>query len=437
MDAAEQSPNERLRIAVVGCGSRWGWQLANGGSYGVGPDFAKFADYVAVCDADSNRVQAAQELVKNWNRKRPDVASDYRKLIDRDDIDAIVVFTPDHWHTKVAVEAMRSGKDVYCEKPLTLTIDEGRLLCDVTTKTGRILQVGTQQRSLRSFQLAVALVRAGRLGDVRKITCGVGGAPTSPSIPVAEVPATLDWNQWLGPAPMTDYRYAPGADNETKSWSRCHYEFRWWYEYSGGKLTDWGAHHVDIATWVLGKEMTGPVRVEPLEIEHPVEFKDGQPIVSDRYNTASRFEIRVTYDDGKVLMIDSDERNGLLIEGDQGRIFVNRGTLAGVPVDELESNPISEAVLAEVNRDLLKSGGDGNSGSLAHVRNFFECLRDRGKPTSDVWAHHRALSTCHLAAIAARLNRTLLYDPNEQRIVDDQLAQTMLGREKRNGFEIE
>ena len=193
------------------------------------------------------------------------------------------ITTPDHWHAKIAIEAMRAGKDVYCEKPMTLTIDEGRQICEVCEQTGRIVQIGTQQRSGRQFIQAIALIQEGRLGTLKKATCSIGGAPTSPEIPVAKAPSHLDWNQWQGPVADVPFRYKPGPNGETKSWSRCHYEFRWWYEYSGGKLTDWGAHHVDIATWGLGKTETGPASVTPLKVVHPVEFKDGYPVDPEKF----------------------------------------------------------------------------------------------------------------------------------------------------------
>ena len=165
------------------------------------------------------------------------------------------------------------------KKPMTLTIEEGQLICKVCKKKGAVFQVGTQQRSSRQFIQAVAMIRDGRIGKLTKVQCGIGGGPTSPEIPVAQPPKSFDWDRWLGPAPQVDYCFKAGAPNIIKSWSRTHYEFRWWYEYSGGKLTDWGAHHVDIATWGMDKMHTGPVSVDPVMVEHPVEFKDGYPTV--------------------------------------------------------------------------------------------------------------------------------------------------------------
>ncbi|MCA9106393.1 MAG: Gfo/Idh/MocA family oxidoreductase, partial [Planctomycetales bacterium] len=416
-----RNANDRPTVAVVGCGSRWD-QRATGrdGRYGLGKEFPKFGDIVAVCDADTTRVERAQGLVKEWLDVAPDTTGDYRAIIDRDDIDVVHIVTPDHWHAKVAIEAMLSGKDVYCEKPMTLTIDEGIQLCEVQKRTGRVFQVGTQQRSMGQMLRAIALIRAGRIGRVTNVTCSIGGAPTSPEIPVAEAPAQLDFNQWLGPAPLAEFRHLAGAQNEVQAWQRTHYEFRWWYEYSGGKLTDWGAHHVDIATWGMGKDETGPIEIHPDHVKHPVDFVDGNPVQVDRYNTATEFSIRSVYADGMQLVIRHDGDNGILFEGTEGRIFVNRGRLTGKAVEDLESNPLPEGALEEVYGRPLTD----------HVTNFFSAVADRGSTVSDPHTHHRALTTCHLAGIAARLGRALRWDPEAQQIVDDPQAQAIVARAK-------
>jgi predicted dehydrogenase len=343
-------------------------------------------------------------------------------------IDVVHISTPDHWHAKIAIEAMLAGKDVYCEKPLTLTIEEGRQICEVCRKTGRVFQVGTQQRSARQFIQAIAMIRAGRLGDLRKVTCGIGGAPFSPTLPSTAPPGHLDWNRWLGPAPAADYHFLAGAANIIGNWSRCHYEFRWWYEYSGGKLTDWGAHHVDIATWGMDKTDTGPVAVDPIMVKHPVPFEDGYPTIDNQYNTATEFHIRATYTDGVELSIHHDKDNGILFEGTEGRIFVNRGRLTGKPVEELDSNPLPDGALEQVYKDRPLTD---------HVGNFFAAVKAREEPISDVFSHHRALTTCHLAGIAARLGRRIRWDPDTERVIDDPQAQALVGREERQGFEIE
>ncbi len=387
------SANERPRVAAVGTGSRW-CQKATGlqGPYGSAPDFKKFGDYVAVCDVDSQRVELAANLVKDWTGTLPKQSNDYRSVIDDPNVDIVHISTPDHWHAKIAIEAMLAGKDVYCEKPMTLTIDEGKLICETCRKTGRIVQIGTQQRSDSRFVTAIALIQSGRLGQMKRATCVIDSSVTSPEIPVATPPKNLDWNRWLGPVPSTDFRYLASNNGETKSWSRCHYEFRWWYEYSGGKLTDWGAHHVDIATWGLGKTETGPVSINPIKAVHPVPFKDGYPTDPSRYNTATEFLIEAKFADDMEIVIRHDGNNGIMFEGTEGRIFVNRGKLTGKPVEDLATNPLPEGAIERAYKGRPVTD---------HFRNFFESARDRKQPISDVFSHHRALSTCHLAGIAA------------------------------------
>lgn len=420
---------DRPRVAAIGTGSRW-CQKATGidGPWGSAPDFQKYGDYVAVCDADSARRELATDLVRQWTGKQAAAYADYRAILDDKTIDIVHISTPDHWHAKIVVEAMLAGKDVYCEKPMTLTIDEGKKICEVCKSTGRIVQIGTQQRSAEQFIQAIAIIKAGRLGTIKKATCSIGGAPTSPEIPVASAPGHLDWNLWQGPVAEAEFRYLAGNNGETQSWSRCHYEFRWWYEYSGGKLTDWGAHHVDIATWGLGKTETGPSTIHPLRVEHPVEFKDGYPVDPSRYNTATAFQILATFADGMEIEIRHDGDNGILFEGTKGRLFVNRGKLTGRPVEDLKTNPLPAGALEEVykNRPLVD-----------HFRNFFEAARDRKEPISDVFSHHRALTTCHLAGIAARLNRKIQWDPETETILNDRQAASLIARDYREGFKIE
>ena len=421
--------NDRPRVGAIGTGSRW-CQKATGidGPHGSAPDFRKYGDYVAVCDADTTRRELAGEIVKDWTGTSPESFKDYRAIIDDDSIDIVHISTPDHWHAKIAIEAMLAGKDIYCEKPMTLTIEEGQQMSEVCRDTKRIVQIGTQQRSNPNFIRAMALLREGRIGELKKATVSIGGGETSPQLPVASPPRGLDWNLWLGPAPQVEYRHKAGNNNETKAWSRSHYEFRWWYEYSGGKLTDWGAHHVDIATWALGKTDTGPISVDPIMVKHPVPYNDGYPTDDSQYNTATEFLILAKFADGKEIEIRHDQGNGILFEGTKGRIFVNRGRLTGKPVEDLATNPLPGSALeaAYKNRPLVD-----------HFRNFFEGVVDKKEPISDVFSHHRALSTCHLAGIAARLGRKIEWDPQAEKIVGDEQAQSFVGRASRKGFEIE
>ncbi len=422
--AGYQSPGERPVFATIGLRNQ-GWAITSKST--------KFADFAALADVDANVLGANVEKVRGRQGKAPDSYKDYRKVLDRKDIDAVMIATPDHWHTKIAVEAMLAGKDVYCEKPLTLTIDEGKLIEKVVKQTGRVFQVGTMQRteSGQRFLLAVALVHAGRIGTVKKVTCGIGGFGPSPKIPVTAVPDVLDWDFWLGPAPKVAYRALPeirkGYGGGVPLYSNCHYAFRNWHEYSGGKLTDWGAHHVDIACWAIGASDTGPSKVSPINYELAVEYKDGHPLVDDQYNIATKFNIRADMPNNIELLITNEGDNGILFEGTKGRFFVNRGKIVGTPVDDLKTNPLPGDAIEEVY---------GGPVAENHTANFIDGIKSRKQPISDVWTHNRMLEICHLSNIAMRLGRELAWDPAKRQIVGDSEANSFLSRENRKGFEI-
>ena len=418
-----QSPNERPVFATIGLRNQ-GWEITG--------KSLQFADFAALADVDANVLGTNVERVQQ-RQKKPDAYGDYRKVLDRNDIDAVMIATPDHWHTKIAVEAMLAGKDVYCEKPLTLTIDEGKLIEKVVKETGRVFQVGTMQRteSDRRFLQAVALVKHGRIGTVKKVTCGIGGFDGSPKIPVAPVPEGLDWDFWLGPAPKVPYRALPemrtGYGGGVPLYSNCHYSFRNWHEYSGGKLTDWGAHHVDIACWAIGASDTGPSKVTPLAYKLAVEHKNGHPVVDDQYNIATEFQIRADMPNDIEMIITNAGDNGILFEGTDGRFFVNRGKIVGKPVEDLQANPLPEGAIEEVY---------GGPVSANHTANFIEGMKSRKQPISDVWSHNRMLEICHLSNIAMRLGRELRWDPATREIVGDDEANSFLAREYRKGYEI-
>jgi predicted dehydrogenase len=426
-----RSPTDRIGLGVIGAGSMCRGNLEAA---------REWIDVVAIADVDANRRDGVNRLFAGGKAA---VFDDYRRVIERKDVDVIHVATPDHWHTKPVVEALRAGKDVYCEKPLTLTIDEGKLIRRVQRETGRVVQVGTQQRSTFGlFVKAMAIVAEGRIGRIRKVQAAIGGAPSSPGLPAVAPPAGLDWDRWLGPAPAVDYMFfqgpatvdKDGTTKQPKPNTNCHYEFRWWYEYSGGKLTDWGAHHVDIAMWALALngQTAGPLAVNGTAT-HPVEFRDGQPVQRDRYNTATEFLFTVDFPGDTQLVIRHDSGNGVLIEGDKGRIYVNRGKLTGGPVDALEDDPLPADAIAKVYKNLPMEHDERK----AHWANFLHCVKTRQEPISDVHSHMRGLDVCHLAGIAARLGRGVKWDDEAGRIVGDDQADAMLARAYRKGYEIE
>lgn len=437
-EAAAALPNEQPVVAFVGCGIRYHTAL--------GKQAMKYGPCAAVCDVDLVQAGRALQVAVDQHRRhnRPidvQMHEDYRHILDRDDVDVVVIGTTDHWHTKIAIEAMQAGKDVYCEKPLTLTIREGQQILETLNKTGRVMQVGTQQRTEydKKFAKAAAMVRDGRVGKVKRVTTCIGGSRDCEPLPIAPVPKQLNWDMWLGQAPMVDYREGKLVD--TSGWgagfpfARTHRYYRWWYEYSGGKLTDWGAHHLDIAMWALDKlgDNIGLVTIEPLEHKHPVPFVDGHPTEDDRFNAALSFKVRVTFADGVEMMVrdsavdDLGFENGIMFEGDKGRFLVNRGKLVGKPVEELEANPLPDDALEKLY---------GTKVPESQMGNFFECVKTRATPVSDVESHHRMISICHAINIAMRLDRKLTYDPKKEVFVGDSQANKFIEREQRKGYEI-
>lgn len=408
---ANTMQNDRPLIGCIGVGS-----MGTGDAQG----HANFGDVVAVCDVDSRHAERAKNH-DGIGKGKADVYKDYRKVLERDDIDVVSIVTPDHWHVKIAIEALQAGKHVFCQKPLTLTLEENKLIRDACKKYDeKVFFVGTQQRSDRGrFLRAVNMVQKGLLGDIKNITVGINGSPTGGPFPTVDPPMELDWDFWLGQAPLVDYMER-----------RCHYEFRWWYEYSGGKFTDWGAHHVDIATWAIGQQEQGkgPIEIDGTDAKHPVEFDAGYPTVDDCYNTSHDFSVKCKFDNGIVMDVTSRGDNGILFEGTEGRIFVNRGKITGKPIDEnWDEGKFTDEDVVELYKGKPFEG---------HKSNFFRCIREGGLPVSDVYSHVVAMNTCHLSAIAARLGRTIKWDPEAETIVGDNEAQAFESREQREGFEI-
>ncbi len=393
---AEKSKNDRVRVGAIGIGGR-GKSIAR--------EAAKFGDIVSVCDVDSHRVEAAKQMLGG----KAATFGDYRKLLEGNNVDAVVIATPDHWHTKIALDAMEAGCDVYCEKPLTLTIDEGKLICDAVKRTGRVFQVGTQQRSefgLRFLQ-AIAMIRDGRIGELKRVVASTGGGQTGGPFAVTQTPKHLDWNMWLGQAPEVAYTA-----------ERCHANFRWWREYAGGQMTDWGAHHVDIALWAIGLPDSGMLTLSGT---------GDVPNVDNGYNMPAQFDVTCTMPNGLPLQMVTGQRQGILFEGDKGRFFVNRGGIFGKPVEALTDNPLPDDAIAK----LYKGKTTGS-----HMGNFFECMESREQPISDVFTHHRAVSVLHLANLCLLLRRKLTWDLALEQIVGDDEAKSHQSRKQRKGFEI-
>lgn len=368
-------------------------------------------DIVAVCDVDRH----VREQAKAAFGSTAQVFEDYRDLLKRNDIDIVTIGAPDHWHTKMLVDACRAGKDVYCEKPLTLTIDEGKTIRDVVGQTNRTVQVGSWQRSDQRFRLAAELVRGGRIGKLQRVDVVLGKNGMGGPFKAVDPPPNIDWELWQGQTPEVPYRH-----------ERCHYTFRWWYEYSGGQMTDWGVHHIDIAQWAIG--------------EHPIEVssRSKMPHVKDGYNVAVDFYVEYRYPSGMLMTVSDTGRNGILFTGDEGRLFVNRGAVAGKPVEALADNPLPRTAYQLYDFD--NHDRPPRSGKLDaivnHMANFFDCVKARRQPISDVESQHRSVSTCHLANISMWTGRTLKWDPGAEEFPGDSEANSHLRREQREGYEL-
>ncbi|MBM4061390.1 MAG: Gfo/Idh/MocA family oxidoreductase [Planctomycetes bacterium] len=384
--APRARPAERLGLGLIGAGDLgYGHHLPKLQSMGA-------FDVVGFADPDQQHldraVQRAGGKAKGYR--------DYRRLLDHRDIDVVLIASPDHWHALHAVHACEAPKDVYCEKPLSLTIADGRAISDAARRHRRVFQTGTQQRSSSQFRHACELVQNGKLGTLQEVDVCIGPGPTSAWHPDSAPPPHLDWDLWLGPAPLRPY-------NER----RCHYQFRWFYEYSGGKLTDWGAHHIDIAQWGLGTELSGPVAVEATGV-HPAD---------NFFETATEFDVRYTYPGGLVVKVHGAGENGVTFRGSQGSVFVSRGTIRSEPKVFLDSKAGTMPIVLPESRD--------------HHGDWLDCLRSRRDPISNVEASHRSATVCHLGNVAMRLGRRLQWNPATEEFVGDDAANRMRSRPMR------
>jgi len=374
---------------------------------------------VAVCDVDSKRANYARQLVETHYSKQSSAGTykgcaayrDFRDLIERKDIDAVVICTPDHWHALPAIAAAKAGKDLFVQKPLTLTIQEGRVLSDTVRRYGRVFQVGSQQRSESNFRFACELVRNGRIGKLQKVLVGLPTDPTGAIEAPMPVPENLDYDMWLGPAPWAEYtenRVHPQNGYDRPGWLRIQ-------DYGAGMITGWGAHHNDIAQWGMGTEYTGPVEIQG-QAEYP---KDGL------WNVHGAFRIEYTYANGvKVICADENKnKQGILFEGTQGWVFVTRGKIDAQP---------KSLVTSTIGPDEIHLYQSNN-----HKGNFFECIKSRAETIAPVEIAHRSCTVCLLGDIAMRLGRKLKWDPQQERFTgpresgDDQ-ANRMLSRPMRS-----
>ena len=379
--------NERIVTGHIGVGGQGGSNLSG---------LIKLVSVAAVCDLDAARVVKAIKTVAAANQTCEGY-KDYRQLLDRKDIDAVVVCTPDHWHALATINACDAGKDVYCEKPLSLTIVEGRKMVEAARRNKRIVQTGSQQRSSKEFRTACELVRNGYVGKLEKVLVGIPG-PNHPGEPVpdSDPPADLDYEMWLGPAPFRPYNA-----------KRVHYFFRFWKDYSGGQLTNFGAHHIDIAQWAMGMDESGPIKIEGTADYHPKKW----------HEVTEKCRINHTYASGVVLTVgqgQADIPQGATFIGSAGRIHVTRGKITSDPGEILMTT------LKDTDTKLYRSDN--------HHKNFVDCIKSRELPICDVEIGHRSATCCHLSNIAAELGRPLNWDPKAERFVNDEAANKHIER---------
>ncbi len=412
------APSHRITMGVIGTGNQ-----------GTGDMKNFLADervqVVAVCDLNKESPgywdggiagrEPARVLVE-WNYARAKRSGiykgctayeDFRDLLARKDIDAVLIAVPDHWHSIPVIEAARAGKDIYGEKPLSLTISEGRAMVNAVTSHNRVFQCGSQQRSDVRFRKACEIVRNGGIGKLETVLVGLpGGTPdfghTRDRQDPEPVPEGFNYEMWLGPAPEAPY--APG---------RCHVNFRWILDYSGGQITDWGGHHPDIAQWGMGTELTGPIAI-----------RNGQAQWAKEkiWNTAVDYYFEAHYASGVKMIVSSRLRGGVTFQGSDGSVWVNRGAIEATPQSLLDWQP--------------KDGDIRLYRSDNHARNFIDCVISRQETAAPIEQAHRSITIAHLGNISLRLGRDLRWDPAKEQIIGDESAQRMLSRPMRKPWSI-
>jgi myo-inositol 2-dehydrogenase/D-chiro-inositol 1-dehydrogenase len=418
------APSNRICIGAIGVG-----RISRGHDM---PETLKYshAELIAVCDADSKRMSEGKAWVEKYyqekrNRQFKGVMtySDFRELLANPEIDAVLISTPDHWHAIPAMAAARAGKDIYLQKPASLTIQEGRELSNVIHQTGRILQMGSQQRSLSpwpQFKRACELVRNGRIGELHTIKIGLPGDPAGDEEPEMKVPPNLNYDMWLGPTPFVTYtekRVHPQRGYSRPGWLRCE-------QFGSGMITGWGAHHIDTAHWGMGTEYTGPV-----EVTASAEFpKKGLWDVHGDFNVEARYENGVT------IHISGSYPNGVQFIGSEGWVFVSRGDVPVTESDPLGSAKNTEALNASDPKILTSEIGPDEIHlyeSQEQHGNWLECIRTRKQPVAPVEVGHRSCTACLVSHIAMKLPRTLYWDPVNERFKNDDEANSMLSRPRR------
>lgn len=411
----------RKRLGIIGAGSR-GNQLLD--------DFLKQedVDLVAVADVDDRHAGETADRIKNVKKgERPHASRDYREMLDRKDLDAVIIATPDHWHALPTIHAVLAGKDVYVEKPVAHNVAEGRAMIEAGKKTGKIIAVGTQQRSSNHFRKAVDIVRSGKLGKVFWVQTwnfeNISPVGMGPS-PDTAAPPYVDYDKWLGPAPERPFNL-----------NRFHLLFRWYSDYAGGMMSDWGVHLNDIVLWALdakgpdsvyatgGVETTDDDRDTPDTLQVVYEFPTATLTYSMRKGNGYKF---------------NGHDYGILFCGTDGSLLLDRSGYEVIP-DQIGKPYGIKAVHGdrETRKITLEASKEkGDDGQPTHVRNFLDCMTSREKPTCDIEIAHRSTNTCHLGNIAYRVGRKLNWDAEAERFKNDPEADALLSRDPRKGYEL-
>ncbi|MDG1791641.1 MAG: Gfo/Idh/MocA family oxidoreductase [Flavobacteriaceae bacterium] len=418
--------NNKINIGQIGCG-----RIAR--SHDM-PGVMQYdnARLIAVCDVDINRMKDAKKLVEDYYNNKTgsnnavDVKmyEDYKELLLNKDIDAVVISTPDHWHAQPAIEAALAGKDIYLQKPTSLTVEEGRVLSDVIQKKATILQVGTQQRSMPQFRIAAELVRNGRIGKLHTVKIGLPGDPSGPEAFKMEVPSNLNYDMWLGQTPLMDYTEIgvhPKEGYSRPGWLRIE-------QFGAGMISGWGQHHYDSAAWGMDTELTGPVSVQAV-----AEFPK-----SGLWNVHGDFMSRAEYENGITMYTSSGGyTNGIKYIGSDGWIFVSRGSYTASASDPVAANKSSKALDAS-DPKILSSVIGPNEIQLyksdEQHGNWLDCIESKKPPISTVEIGHRACSVCLITHISMKLNRKLNWNPKTEKFINDDEANSMLTRSQRKPF---
>jgi myo-inositol 2-dehydrogenase / D-chiro-inositol 1-dehydrogenase len=417
----KNAPSNKINVGQIGCG-----RIARDHDM---PGVMQYdsARMMAVSDVDSNRMADGKKFIEDYYNKKTGSSSavevkmydDYKEMLLNNDIDAVVLSTPDHWHSQPAIEAALAGKDIYLQKPTSLTVTEGRLLSDIVNRQGVILQVGTQQRSSAQFRRAAELVRNGRIGKLQTIRIGLPGDPPGAVFPEMPVPKNLNFDMWLGTTPEIPYTenlVHPQKGYGRPGWLRHE-------NYGAGMITGWGQHHYDSAAWGMDTEFTGPVSVEAI-----AEFPK-----SGSWNVHGDFMVKHEYDNGMTVFTTGSYPNGIRYEGTDGWIFVTRGSYRASASDPIPEG--STKALDASSQDILKSVIGENEIHLyvseEQHGNWLDCIKSRKQPISPVEIGHRTCSICLISHIAMKIPGVLKWDPKAERFVDNDLANSMLSRPQR------